>query len=109
MLKGFRDKAPFILLASNLLLIGCRFLGIYSSLYMYLGDLVGYSILTNLFMLSVYMNKRYCTSTKIAVIGLIALNILNMIWLAFDISGIVYDFILILIIIFILITHKYKI
>ena len=108
-MRNFRDKAPFILLAFNLLLIGCRFLDVYVYFYKYLGDLVGYSIVTNLFMLSVYMNKKYCTSTKIAVIGLIALNILNLIWLSFGIDGIVYDFVLLLIIIFILITHKYKI
>lgn len=108
-MQNFRNKAPFILLAFNLLLIGCKFLGIYSNLYIYLGDLVGYSIVTNLFMYSVYMNKKYCTATKIAVIGLIVLNILNLIWLAFSINGLVYDFVLILIIIFILITHKYKI
>ena len=37
-MQNFRNKAPFILLAFNLLLIGCKFLGIYSNLYIYLGD-----------------------------------------------------------------------
>ena len=109
MLKTFRDKAPFILLAFNLLLILCRFLNIYSPIYNYLGNCIGYSIFTNLFMWSVYANKKYCTSTKVAVIGLIALNILDIIWIAFKVDGSVYDFFTILIVIFIIVTYKYKI
>ena len=108
MLKRFRDKAPFILLAFNLLLIGCRYFDLYNPIYKYVGDIFGYSIITNIFMYSVYMNKKYCTSTKIAVIGLFSLNVLSLIWNAFKIDGSVYDFFIILIIIFILITHKYK-
>lgn len=109
MLKNFRDKAPFILLAFNLLLILCKFLGVYTPLYNHLGNFIGYSLFTNLFMWSVYANKKYCTSTKVAVIGLSVLNILDIIWRTIGINGLIYDFFIILIVVFISLTYKYKI
>lgn len=109
MVKLIKDKAPFILLACNFIFIICKYFGIYEFMFAYLGDLVGYSLLTNIFMYIVYNNKRYCTATKMAVLGLISLNIFSLVWKATDINGIVYNFFLIIIIALILVIHKFKI
>lgn len=108
-MKIIRDKAPLFLLFMSLVFTVLKYYDIYLDIFKYLGDLLGYSIVTNLFMLSVYMNKKYCTSTKISVIGLIALNVFNIIYLMFGVNGVVYDFFIILIIILISIIYKYKI
>jgi hypothetical protein len=79
MRKLLRDKAPFIMLGITIVVTLLSYLDIYFTMFRYLPDLIGYSLLTNLFMLSVYMNKRYCDATKICVLGLIALNMFNLI------------------------------
>jgi hypothetical protein len=57
----------------------------------FMGDWVGYSLLTDAFMLAVYMNKRYCDATKICVLGLIALNMFNLISHGFNFYSPIYD------------------
>lgn len=108
-MKIIRDKIPFILLGFSLITTILSYFNIYLEIYKYLGDLVGYSILTGVFMYSVYMNKKYCTSTKIAVLGLITLNLFNIVYNAFNINGVIYDFFIIFITLIILTVYKYKI
>lgn len=108
-MKIIRDKMPFVLLFFTMVLTILKYFEVYSVYYKYLGDILGYSILTNVFMYSVYMNKKYCTSTKVAVLGLTALNVFNIIYTAFDIQGVVYDIFFIVIVSLILIIYKFKI
>ncbi len=49
----------------------------YHSSFKYLGDLIGYSIITNLVFLKVYQRKAYCNPTKAAVYGLLLMNIIS--------------------------------
>lgn len=108
MYKLIRDKAPFLILAYTLVFTVASYFDFYLTWYKYLPDLLGYSLMTNLFMFSVYMNKRYCTATKVCVLGLIALNLFNLVYKTFDINGIVYDIYLILIIAVLSILINYK-
>lgn len=105
-MKKIREYIPFILLAISLFLTVLRHFNFYSELYNYLGDLCGYSILTNLFMYSVYMNNKYCTSTKVAVLGLFSLNLFNIIYTFFGVNGVVYDLYIIIITVLIIAVYK---
>lgn len=92
----------------SLLFALCSYFGIYFEWFKYLGDLVGYSLLNNVFMYLYYVNKHFCTSTKIAVLGLISLNIFNLIYLWCGVNGGLYDLILLSIIIMILVFLKVR-
>ena len=106
MKRILREYTPFIILGYSLLFAVCSYFEFYRVWFKYLPDLVGFSVFTNMFMYSVYMNKKYCASTKICVIGLIALNLLNVIYLLFGINGLVYDIYLLIIICLVLILKK---
>lgn len=108
-MKLIRDKIPFVLLGISLIFTIFKYYEVYFAFYKYLGDLVGYSILTNIFMLSVYLNKRYCSATKVTVLGLIALNLFNIVYNAFGVNGVIYDFFIIFITLIIVIVYKFKI
>ena len=97
-----KHKTPFVLLFFSMMSVVCGYFEFYLPIFKYLGDIIGYSILTNIFMYAIYMNKNYCTSTKVAVLGLISLNVFNIIQLYFNINLVVYDVFLILIILAIL-------
>jgi len=101
-----RNYAPFIMLGYSLLFSIASYFGFYFSWYRFLPDLVGYSIFTNLFMYSVYMNKRYCTSTKVAVLGLLCLNVLNLVYELFNMNGLIYDVYLLIIVCLVLVIKK---
>lgn len=106
MFKLIRHKAPFILLGITLLLTICTYFNFYAVWFRYLPDLVGYSIFTNLFMMSFYLNKKYCDATKICVLGLIALNMFNLISHEFNFYSEIYDLYLISAIICVLGAYK---
>tara|TARA_R110000772_G_scaffold156700_1_gene267883 strand:+ start:2516 stop:2851 length:336 start_codon:yes stop_codon:yes gene_type:complete len=108
MFKIIRHKAPFILLGLTLALTVCSYFGFYATWFRYLPDLVGYSIFTNLFMISVYMNNKYCDATKLCVLGLIALNMFNLISHEFDFYREIYDLYLIAAIIIVIGSHLIK-
>lgn len=110
MFKLIRHRIPFILLVCTALVklwynyeLYFMFDGDYTSYVLYddytpfkyysqfMGDWVGYSLLTGAFMLAVYMNKRYCDATKICVLGLIALNMFNLISHGFNFYSPIYD------------------
>jgi len=104
--KLIREYAPFIMLGYSFVFAVLSYFDFYYDWYSYLSEALGFSIFTNIFMYSVYMNKKYCTSTKLCVIGLIVLNLFNMIHITFDINMIVYDIYLITIVFAILILKK---
>ena len=106
MKKIIRDYAPFIMLLYSFIFAILSYFEFYYAWFKYLPDAVGYSIFTNIFMLTVYMNKKYCHATKIAVLGLISLNVLNLMYVTFNINGVLYDIYLILIITLILIVKR---
>lgn len=106
MFRTIRHKAPFILLGLSALLAVAKYYEFYAGWFVYLGDLIGYSIFTSLFMMSVYMNNRYCNATKITVLGLIALNMYNLASVGFNFYAPIYDFYIIGIVLAILIAYK---
>ncbi len=56
----------------------------YNNNFMYLGDAVGYSILTNLGFLLIYTRKSFCVQTKIAVFGLLVMNVISLMFIHND-------------------------
>ena len=53
--------------------------------YILLGNLGGYSLLTNLSFIGIYtLNKKYCYLTRVAPLGLIVLNIIDIIGFYLD-------------------------
>ena len=108
MINFIRNKTPFILLGFSLLFSICSYFEWYFIAFKYLGDLIGYSLFTNIFMFFYYNRKAFCTSTKIAVLGLISLNIFNLLYLYLDINGGLYDLLIIAITFFVLIYLKIK-
>ena len=107
MKRFIREYAPFIILGYNTIFAVGSYFGFYKYwLDYFLGDLFGYSVFTNLFMLTVYMNKKYCAATKICVIGLIALNLSSIIYKVCNINGLVYDIYLLVIVSLVLIIKK---
>lgn len=106
MLKTLRNIAPFIMLGYCFIITILSHYSIYQDYYIYLGDVLGFSIFTDLFMLSVYMNKKYCTATKIAVWSLILLNVLNIFWTYFNVDGFMYDIAIMFITAIIILTYK---
>jgi hypothetical protein len=107
MLKKIRDTTPFIIFVLCLVFTILSYdKETYEIIKLYLGDLVGFSIITNVFMLSVYMNKRYCTATKITVLSLIVLNVLNLIYTYFGTDGRVYDICIMILTLIIIAFYK---
>mgnify|MGYP003644646418 FL=1 len=124
MFRFIRNKAPFILLFFNIVIClwhNFELYIIYDGSYKlfelaedssfkhysyYFGDLIGYSIFTNIFMLSWYLNKKYCDATKICVLGLIALNMYSLISHRFDFYSEIYDLYLCASIICVIATYK---
>ena len=55
-----------------------------------------------------YYNRNFCDATRITVIGLLSLNVFNLIYLYFDVNGGMYELIVLALIILILIFLKIK-
>lgn len=108
MINFIKNKTPFLLLFFSAVFTVCSYFEFYISAFQYLGDITGYSIVTNLFMYSYYMNKRYCTETKVAVLGLFSLNICNLIQMFFNLNLVIYDAFIIIITFIILLFYKYR-
>ena len=102
------SRIPITLLALSLVFSVLSYFEVYHDVYKYLGDLVGYSFATNLFMLLVFMNKRYCITIKISVIALLFLNLFNILYMLTDVNGSLYDFIVCLGAILTIIFYKLK-
>lgn len=123
MFRIIRHKTPFIILAVFLIVTIWHNLEFYflfdldydlyyqsnsplKSSYMYIGELFSNSLMFNLFMLSVYMNKRYCDATKLCVLCLITINLLGLMGKDTFTYSFVYDLYICLGILAILIGYK---
>lgn len=77
MYRKFIDIAPFLMLLITGVTAFSSSMEWYHKIFSYLPDTVGYSIITNLVFLKVYQNKKYCHSTRVAVYGLILMNVVS--------------------------------
>lgn len=91
-MRIIREYIPFLMLGVTLLSAVLSHFDFYVPLEVYLSDLVGYSVLTNLFMLAVYHNSRYCLSTILSVYALLLMNIINMVLHGANLYSQIYDF-----------------
>ena len=55
----------------------CKYFEFYKDWFKYLPDILGYSLFSNLALYLLFFNKKYCTTTKIAVISLFAINLIS--------------------------------
>lgn len=85
------DIAPIAMLLITLMTAVLYKLDGYHSIYRFLPDSIGYSILTNLVFAKLYFRKKYCFPTKIAVVGLLAMNVVSIVFKATDSYDIMYD------------------
>ena len=92
----------------SLILSVFAYFDLYRSIYGYLGDLFGYSFATNLFMLLVFSDKKYCFTVKVSVYGLLFLNLFNLLYKIVEIDGFVYDIYVCVLVILISIIYKNK-
>jgi len=65
------------MLGVSLLCSICSNFDFYSDLFIYLPDILGYSILTNLVFLSHFSFNKYCNVTRTAVWGLLVMNLVS--------------------------------
>ena len=111
-MRLIREYIPFIILGLTFLSAVLSHFDFYDVISMYLGDLFGYSIATNLFMLSVYFNNRYCLEIKITVVALMLMNVLNIISHGFNFYSFIYDFwvttLITLITLLLILANKFK-
>ena len=69
----FVNIAPFLLLTAAMASAVMSRFDFYGNWY---GDIFGFSIVTNLVFLRIYLRKAYCNPTKVAVYGLLLMNII---------------------------------
>jgi hypothetical protein len=104
-----RHFTPFIMLAYSLVSAIWLYFNkdTYYVAYDYLSQSIGFSLFTNLFMYTVYMNKKYCTATKITVVCLFLLNVIDIISTYYGKPSYVYEIYLIIFTLAILTLKKY--
>ena len=107
-MKFFRQKAPFILLAISFIVTILDLFSLCDNLFYYLPDVFGYSLFTNAFMFVVYFNNKYCSATKLAVIGLMLMNVFSLICYWFDFYSVAYNLVLEVIIISVVVIYYIK-
>lgn len=107
-MRFLRNNMPFIMLGITFLFTILELFPFYNHIYMYLGDIFGYSLITNFFMFLVYFNKRHCDSLKIAVLGLALMNVFSLVSIGFDFYSVLYNIILEAIILTVVINHIIK-
>lgn len=73
--RNIVSSIPIVMLAASVL---SNYVSLTIPEYFFIGDLLGYSLLTDLFMLYMVFNLRFCIPTKIAVIGLCALTMFSL-------------------------------
>jgi hypothetical protein len=83
----------------------------YKKIQPFLGDSIGYSITTNIVFIFLYFRKSFCYQTKIAVLGLLIMNIISLIFSASEtwIYNKMYDIWLSLIIFAIIVLNMFNI
>ena len=107
-IQDFVAIIPFIMVAVTFLCAVFSSWGFYSKLFVYLPDLLGYSILTNIVFLYHYSFRKYCNPTKICVAGLLIMNVVSMLTKGTQYYNIMNDIWITGIIVFILIVFKVK-
>ena len=70
---------PFLMLLITLITSFMRIMEVYSVIYFYLSQIMGYSILTNVYMLWNAVKNKYCSYSVISIISLLLLNVSNLI------------------------------
>lgn len=83
--------APFVMLFASAITGAMSSMSFYSSVFVYLPDSIGYSILTDLIMVKLYFRPSYCSPTKMAVIGLILMNLLSIVFKGSAAYNPIYD------------------
>ena len=68
---------PFIMIGVTLMCSICSNFNFYSDLFVYLPDILGYSVLTNLVFLYHFSFNKYCNVTRAAVWGLLLMNVVS--------------------------------
>lgn len=86
--------APFLMLYATFATAVVSSLDWYLGIYKYLPDSIGYSILTNLVFIKYYFRKAYCNPTKVAVVGLLVMNLLSIVTKGLDFYNSMYDIVI---------------
>ena len=102
------NVAPFLMIGVSLLSSLLYNLEFYPEIYLYLPDLFGYSILTDIVFIKVYFRSSFCNTTKIAVIGLIAINTVSLLTKNTDYYNSLYDVYISGVVLFLIISYKIK-
>ena len=76
-LGKFIGVIPFVMLGVTLLCAICSNFDFYSDIFIYLPDVLGYSILTNIVFLYHFSFNKYCNVTRSAVWGLLVMNLVS--------------------------------
>tara|TARA_R110002020_G_scaffold334555_4_gene549835 strand:+ start:9816 stop:10145 length:330 start_codon:yes stop_codon:yes gene_type:complete len=79
---------PFLMLFVTAISGYCSSIDYYNVVFKYLGDIIGYSIVTNIVFMFLYFRKSFCLQTKIAVCGLLFMNVLS---IFFSYNNILYN------------------
>ena len=77
---------PFVMLILTMCSVWCSQYDWYDDVYLYMGNITGYSIITNIFFLWAAYLLRFCTFSKIAIWTLLVSNIMSVVYIAFDYS-----------------------
>lgn len=92
--------APFIMLFITMVTTFTRLFSGYSDVYNYLSQIIGYSILTNIYMVSNAIRNRYCDYSLISIFSLLLLNVSNVLAMSLNLLNndfyVFFDAILIL-------------
>lgn len=78
-IKPFVKAIPFIMLGACFIFSFLVHMPIYAKIYRYLANIVGFSIFTNCFFLYFIVRNNMCAYSFVATIGLVCLNLLNII------------------------------
>lgn len=70
---------PFVMLIATAVSAYLSSQDIYLKIFPYLPDSIGYSLATGLMAIKIYWKRHYCFGTKVAVGGLITMNLVSLI------------------------------
>lgn len=86
-IKPFIRIMPFLILGICFLLSFLVYKPWYEKAYMYLSNVVGFSLFTNCFFLYFIVRNNMCAYSLVATIGLVCLNLLNILHIYIDIPN----------------------
>ena len=99
---------PFIMLGATFIFSFCSYLDFYTELFVYLPDILGYSILTNLVFLYHFSFNKYCNVTRSAIWGLLVMNIVSIATKNTEYYNVLYDIYIVAVTIITMIIFKVK-